>query len=127
MKKFFAGVVVAVLIIVSVAGGWGLAGQKERGVVIGLLAGLGGLLIGAMAAMSVVGALLLMKLVWSVDSSPGRAPQSVVIHGLSNPQAVPGQPALPPPAGWGPERRWNVLGQAEDVTEVQQMGPGEWG
>jgi hypothetical protein len=127
MKKFFAGMVVMVLVIVLIVGGWGLAGQKERGIVIGLLAGLVGLLIGAMGAMSVVGVLLLMKLVWSVDSSPGRAPQPVIIHGLGQPPSPPGQAALPPPQGWRPQRTWNVLGQPEEVTEVQQMRPGEWG
>lgn len=121
MKRLaiISGVIVIVVVASIIV--WYSLDSQARGVVLGVLLGVGGLFLGAVLAFAVVGMLLLWKLVWQVQQQP---PRPMILP-------TPGQvPALPPGQDWQPAPRrriprdWRILGR--DATQATFPAERPW-
>lgn len=117
MKRFMAGMIIAVAVIAGVVVVWLSLHDQTKGILIGVVIGFLGLVLGVVVALAVVGVLLLMKLHWGVNVPTSRATPPVVIMGgrwqddhLALPPPGQGQPVQAP-------RAWQVLGGEDGQWE----------
>lgn len=116
MRRFAAGIGVALILVLAAAGVWIGLDDQAQGIVIGLLFGIGGVAVGIILALAVVAIFLLYNLRWSVNAS--RPP--VVIDRPAPALPAPQQQFYPAPGtSWRKPRDWLVLG-AEDVEAESQ-------
>lgn len=110
MKRFMAGAIVAVVIIAAGVLVWYGLDDQARGIVVGVLLGVGGLATGVLLALAAVAILLLINLRWTVSQN---AKPPIVLPGAGPPARPQSQwypPQLRAPRQWG----GTILG-VEDV------------
>ena len=112
MKKVVAGALITIIILAICLVIWLSLDDQARGVVVGVLLGIVGLIAGIIVALAAVGILLLIQLRWSVNSSTA----SPMLHGQNTPQLPTASMWQQAPPTRRPQREWDVVG-AEDVTE----------
>lgn len=114
-KHFVAGSSVTIMLAsVGILVWYGLNDQA-RGIVVGVLLGIAGLLAGLTLALAIVGVMLLVNLRWSVHNAkpPPMLHSAQSAPGLAAPS---GQQMYPP--HFRPARHWHMVGE-DDIEDAE--------
>lgn len=123
MKRFTAGMIVAVTILALIAGIWFSLDDQAKGIVVGLIMGGIGVLVGVVLGLAIVALFLLYNLRWQIQGKSQPAMMAGSGH-PALPAPVPQYSYYPPqqPPTWARSARtWRGLGEEDMPPGTRPM------